>query len=168
MSQRKLPSHAAWQLWIVCTVTFCCFSNKIDLAVTDWTRDRRVSCSYSLVAALLPVRIYVYKIVLVIVYLDLKKISIYSCQAINLGNFKCYFFSKLFDLIYYRILTLNLTPQLSPNPNRKPLIKCAWMNIAQCSFSLCKIIFPWYCHSVSGQWYSHSVSFKYLCNQGDF
>jgi len=46
--------------------------------------------------------------------------------------------TKLFDLIYYVILTpnLTLTPQLSANPNSKPHIKCAQMNIAQCSFSL--------------------------------
>jgi len=45
--------------------------------------------------------------------------------------------------MYYLILTptLTLTPQLSPNPNRKPHIKCARMNIEQCSFSLCTIIF---------------------------
>jgi len=46
---------------------------------------------------------------------------------------------KLFNLIYYVILTLTLIPQLSPNPNRKPHIKCTRM---LCSFSLCKIIFP--------------------------
>jgi len=31
--------------------------------------------------------------------------------------------------------TLTRTPQLSFNPNRKPQIKCAQMNIAHCSFS---------------------------------
>jgi len=40
--------------------------------------------------------------------------------------------AKLFNLIYY--LTLTLTPQLSPSPNRKPNIKYSRMNIAQCSF----------------------------------
>jgi len=49
---------------------------------------------------------------------------------------------KLFNLIYYLILTLTLTlsPQLSPNPIRKPNIKYARMNIAQCS-SFRNIIF---------------------------
>jgi len=51
-------------------------------------------------------------------------------------------FSKIiqFNLL---ILTpiLTLPPQLSPNPNHKPHIKCARMNISQCSFSLCNIIF---------------------------
>jgi len=51
--------------------------------------------------------------------------------------------TRLFNLIYYLILTptLTLIPQLRPNPNRKPHIKCARMIITQCSFSLCKIIF---------------------------
>jgi len=49
----------------------------------------------------------------------------------------------LFNLLAYLILTdtPTLTPQLSPNPNRKPQIKCAKMNIAHCSFSLFYITF---------------------------
>jgi len=40
--------------------------------------------------------------------------------------------AKLYNLIYYLILTptLTLTPQLSPNLNCKPHIKCARMNLA--------------------------------------
>jgi len=49
--------------------------------------------------------------------------------------------AKLFNLIYYLILTPTPNPQLSPNPNRKPYIKYARMNIVQCSFSLRNIIF---------------------------
>jgi len=50
--------------------------------------------------------------------------------------------SKLFNLMYYQNLTPTLTPQIKPNPNRKPHIKCTRQNKAQCSFSLCKIFFP--------------------------
>jgi len=48
--------------------------------------------------------------------------------------------AKLFNLIYYLILTptLTLTPQLI---TENPHIKYAPMNIAQCSFSLGNIIF---------------------------
>jgi len=50
---------------------------------------------------------------------------------------------KLFNLIHYLIHypTQTLKLQLSSNPKHKPHIKCERMNIGQCSFSLCKIIF---------------------------
>jgi len=44
--------------------------------------------------------------------------------------------AKLFNLIYYLILTPTLTHQLIPNSTRKPQIKCVRMNIARCSFLL--------------------------------
>jgi len=45
---------------------------------------------------------------------------------------------QLFNLIFYLILTptLTLTPQLSPNSNRKPHIKCAHEYSAMLFFSL--------------------------------
>jgi len=55
-------------------------------------------------------------------------------------HFNLELLAKLFDLIYYILTpTLILILQLSLNPI--PHIKCARMNISQCSFSLCKIIF---------------------------
>jgi len=46
--------------------------------------------------------------------------------------------AKLFNLIYYLMLipTPTLTSQISPNPIRKPQIKCARMKIAHCFFTL--------------------------------
>jgi len=57
-------------------------------------------------------------------------------------NLNAEILAKLYNLVYYLILTLTLTPQLSLNPNRKLHIKCALMNIAQCSFCLRNIILP--------------------------
>jgi len=51
--------------------------------------------------------------------------------------------AKLFNLIYYQIPTLTVTPQLGPNPNLKPHIKRVWMNIVQYSFSLQNNFFWW-------------------------
>jgi len=71
-----------------------------------------------------------------------KKERDYFTGKLNLVfSFKPRNFGKSFNLIYYLILTstLTLTSQLiRPNPNRKPHAR---KYIAQCSFSLRKIIF---------------------------
>jgi len=71
------------------------------------------------------------------------KFSLNDCQTKSFEKLNTLLSAifKLFNFIYYLILTPTLTPQLSPNPNCKPHIKCEQMNIVQCSFSLCKIIF---------------------------
>jgi len=74
----------------------------------------------------------------------IKKERLYFTGKLNLVfHLNPEILANLFDLNYYLILTpsLTLTPQLSPNPNRKPHMKYAQMNISQCFFSLCNIIF---------------------------
>jgi len=59
----------------------------------------------------------------------------YFTEKFNLVfSFKTKNFGKI--ITFNLLLILTLTPQLSPNPNRKSHIMYTRMNIAQCSFSL--------------------------------